>query len=256
MLDGQEFVSWCHRLSLSEQAQATIQRIRSCPPARRVGGGRNNVSGRFPSRKMGVTIQFESHRVELAVVYEMEHDPDVLEYYDQPSSIPLGYEARSGRRLAVLHTPDYFAIRRESAGWEECKTEAELGKLAEKNPNRYCCREGRWRCPPGERHASGLGLYYRVRSSAETNWIYQRNLLFLEDYFRHDTAPREKENVRALLWARRGISLSDLLCQAQRNETSHDDIYQLIAGGEIYVDLHAMPLAEPQRVQKLPGPTG
>jgi len=28
---------------------------------------------------MGVTIQFESHRVELAFVREMEHDPDVLE---------------------------------------------------------------------------------------------------------------------------------------------------------------------------------
>jgi hypothetical protein len=31
---------------------------------------------------MGVTIQFESHRVELAFIYEMEHDADVLEYYD------------------------------------------------------------------------------------------------------------------------------------------------------------------------------
>jgi hypothetical protein len=31
---------------------------------------------------MGVTIQFESHRVELAFVREMEHDPDVLEYYN------------------------------------------------------------------------------------------------------------------------------------------------------------------------------
>jgi hypothetical protein len=33
---------------------------------------------------MGVTIQFESHRVELPFVYEAEHDPQVLEYYDQP----------------------------------------------------------------------------------------------------------------------------------------------------------------------------
>jgi hypothetical protein len=30
---------------------------------------------------MGLTIQFESHRVELPLVYEMEHDPGVLEYY-------------------------------------------------------------------------------------------------------------------------------------------------------------------------------
>lgn len=58
-------------------------------PTRRVGGGRDNVSGRYPSRKMGLTIQFQSHGVELPLVYEMEHDPGVLEYYDQPPSIPL-----------------------------------------------------------------------------------------------------------------------------------------------------------------------
>jgi putative transposase len=33
---------------------------------------------------MGVTIQFESHTVELWAIYLMEHDPDVLEFYDQP----------------------------------------------------------------------------------------------------------------------------------------------------------------------------
>jgi len=36
-----------------------------------------------PSRKMGVTIQAERHRVELAAIYLMEHDPAVLKYYDQ-----------------------------------------------------------------------------------------------------------------------------------------------------------------------------
>jgi hypothetical protein len=72
---------------------------------------------------MGVTIQFESHRVELAFVHQMEHDPDVLEYYDQPPAIPLEYQSAKGRRVAVMHTPDYFAIRRDSGTWEECKTE-------------------------------------------------------------------------------------------------------------------------------------
>ena len=38
----------------------------SASPSRRVRGGRSNVSGRYPSQKMGLTIQFESHRVELA----------------------------------------------------------------------------------------------------------------------------------------------------------------------------------------------
>jgi putative transposase len=129
MLSNEEFLLWCKRLSLSPPAQEAIARIRSAGPARRVGGGRENVSGRYPSRKMGVTIQFESHRVELAFVYEMEHDPDVLEYYDQALAIPLEYESGNGRRLAVMHTPDYFVIHRDSAGWQECKHEQELNKL-------------------------------------------------------------------------------------------------------------------------------
>jgi putative transposase len=33
---------------------------------------------------MGVTIQFESHRHELAAIFELEHDSSVIEYYDQP----------------------------------------------------------------------------------------------------------------------------------------------------------------------------
>jgi hypothetical protein len=80
-------MSWQHgyeRLNFSEPARTVIDRVRCSDPTRRVGGGRSNASGLYPSRKMGVTIQFESHRVELAAIYEMEHDPQTLEFYDQP----------------------------------------------------------------------------------------------------------------------------------------------------------------------------
>ena len=70
---------------------------------------------------MGVTIQFESHRMELAMIYEMEYDADVLEYYDQPPAIKLNYRSAAGRRLGVMSTPDFFVIRADTAGWEECK---------------------------------------------------------------------------------------------------------------------------------------
>src|SRR5439155_9447949 len=130
--------------------------------ARRVRSGRCNVSGRYPSRKMGATIQFESHRVELAAIYEMEYDAAVLEYWDQPLSIKLDYRSPAGRPMGVLHTPDFFVMRQSSAGWEEWKTEESLDKLAKHNPNRYCLdSSGKWRCPPGEKRASELGVYYR-----------------------------------------------------------------------------------------------
>ncbi len=98
MLTSEQFRDWCLQLNLSEQTTILISQIRSSPPSRRVQSRRGNVSGRYPSHKMGVTIQFESHHHELAGIYEMEYDSEVLEYYDQPPKIELSYESASGRR--------------------------------------------------------------------------------------------------------------------------------------------------------------
>ena len=121
MLGQDDLLAWFQSLSIPEPTCSMIDHIRSSGPPRRVGGGRSNVSGRYPSRKMGVTIQFESHRVELAGIYEMEHDATVLEYFDQPPAIKLDYESVTGKRMGVLHTPDFFVIRRgeaaSSRGW-------------------------------------------------------------------------------------------------------------------------------------------
>jgi len=83
MLDMDQFRVWCLRLKLSERAHrlsnlfdplTSESRAERSPAALVV----------LPSRKWEYTIQFESHKVELPTVYEMEHDPDVIEYYDQP----------------------------------------------------------------------------------------------------------------------------------------------------------------------------
>ncbi len=129
MLAPDDVLAWFQRLEIPEHTRTVVGHIRSSGPSRRVGGGKSNVAGRYPSRKMGVTIQFESHRVELAGIYEMEHDVGVLEYFDQPPTIKLDYESPAGKRMGVLHTPDFFVIREKEAGWEEWKTEADLRQL-------------------------------------------------------------------------------------------------------------------------------
>src|SRR6185312_2280677 len=91
MLTSDELGILCEHLRLSSQAQAVLQQIRSSPPARRVGSGGKNVPVRYQSRKMGQTIQAESRTVELAGVYLMEHDPEVLEFWDQPPPLSLHY---------------------------------------------------------------------------------------------------------------------------------------------------------------------
>jgi putative transposase len=115
MFSEHDFQAWCQSLQLSAPARALIRRIRACDPSRPVRSAAGNVSGRYPSRKMGRTIQFESHRNELAAILEMEHDPEVVEFYDQPTPIRLDYRTATGKAVGALHTPDYFVLGRASA---------------------------------------------------------------------------------------------------------------------------------------------
>ena len=84
MLDDDAYLHWLDQCGFSGPARTLLTDIRRSPPVRGVAGRRGNIHGRYPSRKMGRTIQFESH-TELGAIYIMEHDPSVLEYWDQPT---------------------------------------------------------------------------------------------------------------------------------------------------------------------------
>jgi hypothetical protein len=79
-----------------------------------VQGRAQNVSGTYASRKMGLTIQFESHKVELWAIYAMEYDAQVLEYFDQPHTLTLTYQSPSGRTVRTAHTPDFLGDEHET----------------------------------------------------------------------------------------------------------------------------------------------
>ena len=97
------FEQWCDRLQLPTATRDFLIRLRASPPARRVQGRLFNVCGTFASRKMGVSIQFESHTVELWAIYTMEYDAQVLEFFDQPHQLELHYQGSSGRPTQALH---------------------------------------------------------------------------------------------------------------------------------------------------------
>lgn len=250
MLEQYELDQLCEDLGINEKGKKVIEKIRKSPPSRAVGGGRNNVTGRYPSQKMGVTIQFESHRVELAAIYQMEYDDSVLEYYDQPPAIKLNYASRNGRNIGVMTTPDFFVIRDDSIAWEEWKTENDLIKLSMKSPNRYVRTDsGVWVCPPGEEYAKQFGLQYRLRSSDEICWEFQRNVMFLEDYILHDHKVEDaaKRLIISLVKQEPGIRLSELL--ANRTNYTSDDIYYLLGQKQLYFDIYKHIIAEPDTVR-------
>jgi hypothetical protein len=251
MLNSEEFQQWNLSRRWSKTTTGVIADIRAAPPTRRVRSRLGNVSGRYPSGKMGLTIQFESHTVELAGIYQMEYDSDVLEYYDQPPSIKLNYKSKNDRNVGVCQTPDFFVLRQEEAGWEEWKTVKELEKLTIRMPHRYTIDENhQWRCPPGEAYARSLGLYYQLRTDAEINWRLQNNLRFLEDYFRGTLTTVEAKQqalITALVTEQSGITLAELIDKGGEP----DNIYTLLVQHELQIDLHQASLSENPELVKV-----
>ena len=102
----EEFHTWSQHLQLISEIEALVASLRSYSPIRRVNGRVNNVTGRYPSPKMGMSISFERERVEFWAIYTMERDDDILGFYEQSSRIPLSY------RTFLLHAPDILHFSR------------------------------------------------------------------------------------------------------------------------------------------------
>ncbi len=250
MLKDYELLQLFQSCDFSQKAQAEIKRIRSSEPSRRVRSARGNMSGGYPSATMGFTIQFESHENELPFIYQIEHDEDVLEYYDQPPFIKLSYTMRDKngkeKHVGFNYTPDFFVIKKDSAGWVECKTEEELQRLAIDYPERYVLGEdGQWHCPPSEEYASPFGFFFQVVSSASINQDFKRNIVYLDQYLRDENCSTDQEAAKQVLRIveeEPGITIHELRQLADK--ASSDDINILIAKELLYFNLYTAPLAE------------
>src|SRR6266516_68685 len=130
-IDRVAYEQWCRKLTLAPATVSFLSTLRASSPVRRVASRAGNVSGMYPSRKMGVTIQFESQRPELWAILVMDYDPNVLEFYDQPHTFKLRYLDKSGKKMqGHYYTPDFLVLSKKSVCFEEWKTEADLKRLA------------------------------------------------------------------------------------------------------------------------------
>ena len=251
MLSEAEFTDYCNRLAFPAAGLRYLDHARISGPSRKVGGGGGNVTALFPSAKMGRVITVESHRVELTFAYLMERDATVLEFHDQPPPVQLRFLSQAGREIAVNHTPDFLVIRKDSAGWVECKPLEKLEQLAQSSPKRYSRDStGEWHCPPGEQVAAEHGFFYRVWFPTEREQVLARNFRFLGDFFvtdYPDVPGCARDRIVSLVRREAGLTLAELGSRTRAD--SLDDIFRLIATGEIYVDLEALPLAQPDRVR-------
>jgi transposase InsO family protein len=188
------------------------------------------------------------------IIDKLEHKLNVLEYYDQPPPIELNYQSKSGRKVRTAHTPDFFVLELNWAGWEEFKPINELIKKAQQQPNRYILDEtGSWFCPPGEEYAQKYGLNYRIRTDIEQNTIRLRNYQWLEPYFQSIDSLKDNslhQTILSLVKAKPGLSYSELLLAVPR--INADEINRLIAIEKLFINFNTAPLAEPNQVRIFP----
>jgi transposase InsO family protein len=209
-------------------------------PSRRVQAGIKNVSGIYPSRKVGVGIGFEARTTELPEILNAEWDTNTVAYFDQAPSLVLRYEGKNGRARGYRQRPDFVRIYCDKIVLRECKTEQELTRRSNEDPSLFLRdSSGRWRCPPAEQAAAEMGLAHQLAVDADTSPTRSRNLRVLIDYvaggeaFENHSATQQ---LCELVSHQKRLSITEALDQLKGIATV-DDVYRAIALTDVTVNI-------------------
>lgn len=172
-----EFRAYADRLSLSPQARAYVDNARNSPPARRVESRvMRNTTWRYASKKMGVTISGES-TLEKNYHVLLDFDPEVLEFWEQPPTIPLLITDRNGRIRRVPHTFDVLVLAKHGVHLDQVKSLDHCQKLSTTQPNRWMLADSVYQDVAANGYLESLGLAHRVITDATINSVKANNLL-------------------------------------------------------------------------------
>lgn len=163
---------------LSAEGQTYVDQTRSSEPARLVGSGNaRNTPVRFASQRMGRVIQAESDTVEGAFVRQCEYDQcNILEYWDQPPTIPLIIINKGGCRQRTSYTPDYLVVRPTGPALIECKSPTGIAKLLVERPHDWLRIDDGFRYQPAFQYFAEMGLAHEVWVPDERSVLHSSNI--------------------------------------------------------------------------------
>lgn len=251
MLDEKALDDLFDRLDISPEARLRIRWIIQNAPIRAVGGGSNNTVCRFSSRKMLFVLEAEAFNTEYAAFEDYDNDDHVIAFYPQPCTLRINYRNANDKLVHPDITPDIFKICDDYFAFVECKTEEDLLKLAQDQPNRYTVDgDGHWRSPPAEVAAAKLGCRFEVRSSRDNNWVALENYEFFCDYLVVDPrelkiAPNALSIIEKRLSESSWLSVNDLIHGSEPVDS--DSIYGLIVTKKVYFDFLTNRISNPDQ---------
>jgi len=227
-----------------EPARQYITAARASEPSRMVGAHarRNSVSFVYSS-KMSRTISTESRGPERYLALLLEHDEEVLEYWDQPPALQLTRTDSNGNCRTFQYTPDFLVLSTNGPRLVEVKSVDKASALTVSRPNEWVqdAATEEFRFLPAEAACEELGLDFEVFVYSKGMRYRHHNLELLAaicdkncDDVDLDMAFRE-----SYAW-----TLSDLKQRLKLDSLT--PLLQLIRQGELHADLDQTLLAEPR----------
>ncbi len=224
MLSDDQFEAWlgCHEFP--REGIDYIRAVRSSPPSRAVDNGvTSNVIGFFPSRKMGHTIQSESHTGERLLLLDLEYTDEVKEFWDQPLAVPIAGTRHDGRSYRANYTCDVLSLHATGASAIEVKPLEKLETLAAKRPTDWIRDNNSFIYRPAVAAFEKLGIKHEVRCSEDFNLVRAENIqLLLQTRAGTYLAPDITLQQRLIRLTRsaRVLTLTDLISRANLIDAS------------------------------------
>lgn len=250
-MDTNQLSDHLRSLGLPEPGIARVRRAFADDPGRAVRSGALNVSGIYPSRKMGCTIQFESRTMELPTIVRLEHDATILAYVDQPAG-GINYQHRGvdgGATFPVQLKPDFLVLETDAVYYVDVEPEAGLRDLMAKHPGFVTQdADGRFHRPGAEAALADLRIGYRIVTERDLDPILTRNLVYLVPAFgRPAPDAATVARVRGPVLAEPGISFAALV-----GACGPETVCDVLAHDRIWVDLEREVLEDPEHARVYP----
>lgn len=249
MLADDELEAYFEKHALTDSAMEYILYARTSDPSRSAGqGGGANLVSRYPSLKMGRTIQTESRTVENLYAIELEYSPLVLEFWDQPPPVPVNRTDRTGKSRPGSYTADFLVLTVDGPTIDELKPAAKIATFLQSRPDDWGLEDSVPVFRPAREAYAALGLTHRVVSSADINQIRVTNLaLLLQSRNIPDDAMHQlRPHVERVLTQRACVRFADLAAEFQVEDLT--PLLQLIDRGIIHASLSNKLLAQPSTV--------
>lgn len=227
-----------------EPARDYIRATRCSEPSRMVGAhARKNSVSFVYSNKMTRTISTESRGPERYLALLLEHDDEVLEYWDQPPPLRLTRTDSNGNRRTFQYTPDFLVLSTSGPRLVEVKPVDKARALTDSRPNEWVqdTATEEFRFLPAEMVCQELGLDFEVFVYSKDMRHRHHNLEILaviED--KHcDDVDLDMAFRESYAW-----TLYDLKMRLRLDSLT--PLLQRIRHGELHADLDGSLLSEPR----------